>query len=558
MSRALTPIEINLPADGYSRGTAAEAVRGSRLPETIRQLAAGPFGHTSTGLAVLEALADATDVGLLAAAALEGRIEAEQTQPASFVVTELSPDQRRLVSAFQIVVTADRAEHRIAERCPAPRTEGSLALDGLGDLLAEPDAEKLATRLLRITRGYLDAQRRHHDPSAGPADAFVGTTLLAALRLLREAVLAFAKIGVLRPMVEALAARTVRVAGVPYSGLTQVAAKEAPSGLLPLWPNEIVGNEEYLDAGMRLARDVAAYDFVAGRNPKKINPVLFGLGSPGCGKTVTAHAVGNYFLDYCRAREIRARFVVVRRTDWASSYQNASAANLIRIFREEVYGFDGVCGCYWPDIDTALASRSSTDLRMEEKQNLGAVFGIFDGTLVPRDGRWFLICDANTLHMDEAATSRIAQNPFTVEGPTTVAHYVTLLRDMKLGDLRRFLPDDQGAWDRIGKTARELDLSGRAIEAIANNVRTRIQDFEYPDRYFETVGRERQELLEELSNPVDEEFVLAAMTNWSDFQREAQRREEEALFENEVEAVVRRLNASRAAVERAARDEPDV
>ena len=44
----------------------------------------------------------------------------------------------------------------------------------------------------------------------------------------------------------------------------------------------------------------------------------------------------------CRERDIPAKFQVIRRTDWASSYQNASAMNLVRIFREEVYGFEGV------------------------------------------------------------------------------------------------------------------------------------------------------------------------------------------------------------------------
>jgi hypothetical protein len=64
-------------------------------------------------------------------------------------------------------------------------------------------------------------------------------------------------------------------------------------------------------------------------------------------------------------------------------------------------------------------------------------------------------------------------------------------------------------------------------------------------------------LLEELSNPVDETFILDAMESWKRFQEEAQHREEQARFENEVQAVVRQLNASRAAVERAAREGTD-
>jgi len=312
-----------------------------------------------------------------------------------------------------------------------------------------------------------------------------------------------------------------------------------------------VGNQEYLQAGLRLARDVAGYDFDQRKNPKRLNPVLFGLGRPGCGKTVTAHAVGNYFLDYCRERAIPARFQVIRRTDWASSYQNASAANLVRIFKEEVYGFEGVCGVYWADIDTALASRSSTDLRMEEKQNLGAVFGIFDGTLLPKDGKWFLICDANTMHMDEAAVSRIAQNPFTVAGPTSVAHYVTLMRDVMLRDVRAFVPAQDDAWERLGRLCLDYDLSGRAVDAICGNIRSDVQDFEYPDAYFQADAEGRRQILDRLSNHLAEADIRQAIVDYHEFQREAAERAERERFETEVDSLVRQLNASRAAAERA-------
>jgi len=223
----------------------------------------------------------------------------------------------------------------------------------------------------------------------------------------------------------------------------------------------------------------------------------------------------------------------------------------VRLFEEDVYGFDGVCGVYWPDIDTALASRSSSGLRMEEKQNLGAVFGVFDGTLLPRDGKWFLICDANTLHMDEAAISRIAQNPFDVEGPTTPAHFAQLMRDLKLRDVADFVEADADAWLHIGERAAELELSGRAVEAICGNIAAHIQDFEFPDVWFDASAEERRDLLEELCTRVDADFVLDEMERWSEFHRDAEERAEQERFEREVDAMVRQLNAGREAAERA-------
>ena len=543
-------IDVTLPKGGFDRGAAVAAVEGSGLPELLRRLAPGPFGLTATATHLLEALADAADLGLAASATLRGILLAELSGAADFQLPELAPSHERLLAVVQLIVTADDAVHRLARVCPVPDVDGTLEMDGLEELLGERDAARLARRQLAVARGYLEIKPK---PTAteSPPDEYAGTTLSAALQLLAGAVRQFARSGSLIPLVKALAARRFRVAGFSYDGLTRRAPAEESSGLLPVTPQDIVGNAEFLDAGLRLARDVAGYDFTSGSNPKKINPVLFGLGPPGCGKTVTAHAIGNYFVSYCREREVPARFVVVRRSDWASSYQNASAANLIRMFREEVYGFDGVCGVYWPDIDTALASRASPGLRIEEKQNLGAVFGVFDGTLLPRDGKWFMICDANTLHMDEAAVSRIAQNPFTVDGPTTAEHYVRLMRDLCLGEVRGLLPTGDDAWRRIGEAAAAHGLSGRHVAAVCGNIRSHIQDFEYPDRYFQATGEERRRMLAELSRPVDEAFVLAELEEMVAFQAEAREREESARFEAEVEAVVRRLNASRAAVERA-------
>ncbi|MEM7354410.1 MAG: AAA family ATPase [Acidobacteriota bacterium] len=543
-------IDVTLPAGGFDRGAAVAAVEGSGLPELLGRLAPGPFGLTATATHMLEALADAADLGLAASAALRGILLAELSGAEGFQLPELAPGHERLLAAVQLVVAADDAVRRLGRLCPHPEVHGALEMDGLEELLNERDAARLARRQLAVARGYLELKPQ---PSGAPSppDEYAGTTLSAALQLLAGAVRQFARSGSLVPLVKALAARRFRVAGFPYDGLAERAPAEESSGLLPVAPEDIVGNAQFLEAGLRLARDVAGYDVTSGSNPKTINPVLFGLGPPGCGKTVTAHAVGNYFMRYCREREVPARFVVVRRSDWASSYQNASAANLIRMFREEVYGFSGVCGVYWPDIDTALASRASPGLRIEEKQNLGAVFGVFDGTLLPRDGKWFMICDANTLHMDEAAVSRIAQSPCTVDGPTTPEHYVRLMRDLCLREVRACLPSGDEAWRRIGQAAATHGLSGRNVAAVCGNVRSHIQDFEYPDRYFQATGEERRRIVAELSRPVDEAFVLGELEAMVAFQAEAREREESARFEAEVDAVVRRLNASRAAVERA-------
>lgn len=550
-------IEVTLPAGGFKPAEAIRAVRDSGLPDQFAQLASGPFGHTSITAGILEGLADSADLSLAAGEALEGVILDElREDDDSLSLPSLSEEQRQLVASFELVVFADAARRHLADLTGLPDHEGSLDLDGLGDLLAkdQPEANRIA-RVLRLANGWLQMKAnsgeldRDSGGEEGVAgedgdDRAVGRAVAAFFGLLRRAILTFVDQSAFRPLVEVLEERDITVADHPYNGLEIQERTDDRSGLRPVAPEDVVGNDEFLDAGMRLARDVAGYDFDADRNPKHVNPILFGLGPPGSGKTYSAHAIGNYFLDYCQERDVPARFRVVRRTDWASSYQNASARNLVQIFREEVYEFEGVCGVYWPDIDTAFASRSSQGLRMEEKQNLGAVFGIFDGTLLPKDGSWFLICDANTLHMDDATVSRIAQNPMRVEGPTEPDQYVELMRDIQFEDLKEFVPDGDDAWQKIGGRAAELDLTGRNIESIVRNVRAIIQDFEYPEEYFEAGPERRREIVRDLSTPVDADTILREMNEWHEFQRDAELQAEEERFQKEVDSIVEHLNAN--------------
>ena len=508
-----------------------DIVRDTGLFEVLAKTNPGPFGPSSHGIAALEALARATSLGIAGADALTGSIRADLARAGSFAVPELSDVHHRLVGAFQIAVTT---ETFIAD-VEAPVVDGALDPDGLLDLLARPGSV-LAARAIELACAYV----KIHPGADGV------TSIAAYLLLLNRAVVSLVQSGATRPFVDALATRTVDIGGVRLRGLTPVRSAE-PSGLLPSQPEDIVGNDDYLQAGLRLARDVAGYDFGRRMNPKYVNPVLFGLGKPGCGKTVTAHAVGNYFLDYCRARGVAAKVVVVRRTDWASTYQNASALNLVKMFRDQVYAFDGVCGVYWPDIDTAFASRDSGQLRSEEKQNLAAVFGIFDGTLLPRDGKWFLICDANTMHMDEATISRISQNPFNVGGPATRDDYVRLMRDVLLRNVQQHIRCDDNAWATLGDDAARRNLSGRNVEAICRNAMTRIFDFEYPDEYFTASSEQRQGIVDGLCRPIGGDDIQAMIDAFDQFLREAELDAAEDRFTREVESIVRQLNASRAA-----------
>ncbi len=549
-------ILVEIPRGGFDRAGVRTLLSESKLAATLHKMVRAPFGHSIGTLRMLDALVDGGDLAIAAGESMQGALLEDLAQSGSLAIPEPTRDQRMFIGAFAITVLVDQIRPRLAAIAPPPQLSSDLELEGLEDLLARPPRE-VVTRVLTMVGRYLEVQAAAHaavsgSPELALREAWLVTTAHAFFAQLHGAVQRLTQHGRLRPFGLALSKRKVVVGDTPYDGFAARKRSESAADLKPVRVDEVVGNREYLEAGLRLARDVAAYDLDHGRSPKTINPVLFGLGKPGCGKTVTAHAIGHYFLSYCAERDIPAKFRVIRRTDWASSYQNASAAELVRIFKEEVYAFEGVCGVYWPDIDTAFASRSSSDLRMEEKNNLGAVFGIFDGTLIPKDGKWFMICDANFMQMDEATRSRIAQNPFMVHGPQTPEDYVRLMRDILLRKLKPQIAGDDPRWIEVGQACVKNSLSGRNVEAIANNIRSHVEDFEYPDEYFRATFAQREEIVAKMSRKVSIDDLLARVESYVTFQREAEEKAERERFDKDVEEMVRQLNAGRAAAERAA------
>jgi len=551
----LAPLRVLPPRGGFDRASARALLGDAGLAKVLHRFVRAPFGHTVVTLRALDVVVDAADLALHAGDALHGALLEDLARGGSLALPEPTRDQRLFLGAFTATALCDQLTRGFETLAPTPSLHSDLEGDGLEALLEQPP-RAVVERLLGMAGRYLEVQGATA-PGANAQrleerELWLVQTLHAFVLQVRGAVGRLTHMGRLRPFGIALAAREVVIGELHYRGFEARAKVDQVTDLKPVRVEDVVGNRDYMQAGLRLARDVAAYDLEARRSPKQLNPVLFGLGRPGCGKTITAHAIANYFLEYCGARDVPARFRVIRRTDWASSYQNASAAALIRIFKEEVYGFEGVCGVYWADIDTAFASRRSGDLRMEEKNNLGAVFGIFDGTLIPKDGKWFMVCDANFMQMDEATRSRIAQNPFTVKGPESIDDYVTMLREIMLRGVAEFIEADDAQWRTIGQACVDADLSGRACEAIAGNIRADVQDFEYPDTYFAADYEARTRMVRELSRRIPGAEVLARVQRYVAFGKEAEEREAKAAFEREVNAMVQQLNAGRAATARAA------
>ena len=479
----MSDASVDPRASDFELPEARKLLEASGLPRVLAEIDRGSFGTTPLNLEILEAVSQAL-ANALAVSRLGGFKDAGPY--AGFVFAEEAFD--RLAALGENKTSPD------GEFPPGKYTD-------LGTGSPRRVLEALASDCAEFARFYARAEgdRRLR------RDSETLRCLSTYFRMIS---------GTLRRLGGEPPAARLSTPRLRFEGWRAVASgAEEPHELLDVTFEDIVGNQEFIQAGRRLARDVAGFDLKAGKNPKRMrNQVLFALGSPGCGKTVTAHAIGRYFLDLCEKSGLPARMRVIRRTDWASSYQNQSASRLLEIFKGEVFNAPGVCGVYWPDIDTAFAARGDSDIRQEEKSNLGTIFGILDGTIGPKNGRWFLICDANTLRMDEATLSRLSQSPLTAKGPASPEDFVRLLKEVKLRGKGPWLPISDAEWREVGKRCVAEGLSGRSADAIAGRVLCEIEDFDEPEDYFGKSFEEKQKIIESLSRKVGAARRLGMIT----------------------------------------------
>jgi hypothetical protein len=536
------------------REAAQRAVREAGLAELVQAVAPGPYGHSATGLRLLEAVELGGACLMATRRAISGRIGADRR--AGFAAGGLTAEEERFASLVAAFVAANEAL-AACEAAPEklPPAGKHLPLEDYRALMTAPEAELLAGFTADVA-SYLTFYRNHANPAvrlegAGDGEGRLRQCLASYFALTATTAARLGDDGDLAGARHALEEAGLQIHGATYRGFARQTAipTEEERDVLPFWPGDIVGNKDVLAAGMELARAVAGFDLERGVNPRNLrNPVLFMLGAPGCGKTVTAHAVANYFLDLCREHAIPARFRIIRRTDWASHYQNKSANELLRIFKEEVFDFPGVAGVYWPDIDTAFAAREDPGIRAEEKAILGTLFGLLDGTVGPRNGKWFMIADANFLTMDEATLSRLSQDPHHAKGPQTVDDFVTLLRDKKLGKVRDHLLLDDLQWQAFGARCSDAGLSGRAIDNLGGKLLAIIDDVAVPDHFFSLSYDEKVALLEQGRKTVDAAELDTLLDRYIQFEREAEERARTERFERRVVEIREQLAARLAAV----------
>ncbi|MCD4784793.1 MAG: ATP-binding protein [Candidatus Eremiobacteraeota bacterium] len=525
---------------------ARQIIQSSSLFETFQTIDRGTYGTTVVNLDILDVLERALSVLIEMTKQLQNIITADRGKGFD-IYNEMSVEDIVFTNMFSLYAASVEALERLeAMTDKVVKVGGTFKLKEVTDLI-RLDTGSIPRKLIKDCRDYIQFYRDHSNPArrVNSSDKLLNC-ITAYFKLMRNSLSAISGDAAYAKYRKAIEDININVLGKSFEGFTYSVGEFGDnSHLMQVKTSDIIGNEGYVNGAIKLAKDIAGFDLEAWENPKRINPILFAMGSPGCGKTVTAHAVGNFFLDFCKERGIPSRFVIIRRTDWASSYQNASAKQLIDIFKRNVLGYKGVVGIYWPDIDTAFAARGDSGLRNEEKNVLGAVFGLFDGTILPKNGQWFMLCDANYLNMDKATISRITQDPYYVKGPVTPEDFVHLFRDVKMSGHKEFLKFTDEEWQEFGEKCIEYKLSGRSIDNISRKVVSTIEDFEFPEEYYKANIEEKRKIIKEYSNSVDYKKVDEILKHYRQFEKESEEKSARKKFQDRVDEITNYLSAKK-------------
>jgi len=288
---------------------------------------------------------------------------------------------------------------------------------------------------------------------------------------------------------------------------------------------DVVGNTEMGQVLWNNMLKLAAYDPERKENPYDPAGVIFMYGDPGTGKTFTVHGYVQSLADLCRQKGIPLWAFTHSTTDYASHFQNKTA-NELAALAEKINSFPGIVLMYVADADNIFLSRKDERLSAEQRQTLSVYFRMFDGSLIPRNGKFVSIMDANYIDgIDDATKSRLFDEIVHAQRFTDAADFAELSkRILTKGGNKEYMPAED--WQSIGEYFLASPLNNREITHICRQIR---REFTVPE---DLIGRPYAEHVayrdEQLGRLITRENIISQAENYIKSRMEIERRSGEA------------------------------
>ncbi len=294
---------------------------------------------------------------------------------------------------------------------------------------------------------------------------------------------------------------------------------------------DVIGSQEFGRTLWRSLLKLGAYDPERRQNPLDPPLCIFTYGGPGGGKTFAAHACIQSLADLCRERGVPLWALTHSTTDYASHFQNLTA-NALAELGGRIRDFPGAVVMYVADADNILLSRKDPQLTAEQRQTLSVYLKMFDGTLIPKNGKFMAIMDSNDIEgIDEATKSRLFDLVLELKRFDRAEDFAELAR-RGLTKGAAYSPVTEQEWLEIGTYLLESPLSNREI---ADHVIKRLRgDFEVNES---VVGRQydiNAGLTNQHLGSITKPIIIGACEDYIQKRMEVERNSREAMSRDEV------------------------
>lgn len=299
---------------------------------------------------------------------------------------------------------------------------------------------------------------------------------------------------------------------------------------------DVIGGQDLGEILWQNMIKLSAFDLERGENPHSPASSIFVYGDPGCGKTFNAHAQMRSFAELCKEKGLPFWALTHSTTDYASHFQNQTANALAELARK-IKDFRGPVVMYVADADNIFQSRKSPNLTAEQQQTLAVYFKMFDGQLIPRNGKFMAVMDANYVDgIDDATKSRVFDEIVHMKRFEKPEQFAEYSRRMLTKGLEGNLLTD-GEWLEIGKCLLETPLSNREIEHVLKGLR---RGFPVPE---EMIGQSYEAHVELRNKQLKGLTTKAIIGKVEDYVSERMEIERESARKKKEESIMRFLTS---------------
>jgi len=300
--------------------------------------------------------------------------------------------------------------------------------------------------------------------------------------------------------------------------------------LMPIKKENVIGEQKFGKTIWSNLVKLSAYNHEKMANPYDPASVIFIYGEPGGGKTFTSHAYIQSFSELCREKGISLWALTHSTTDYASHYQNLTANRLAEL-AGKIKDFPGIVIMYVADADNIFQSRKNPDLTAEQQQTLGVYFKMFDGTMIPKNGKFMAIMDANYIEgIDDATKSRLFDEVLELERFDKPEQFADLARAYLTKGAESKIPEKD--WQEIGKYLLQSPLSNREINHVVKQLR---RDFTVPEDMIGKPYEEHVAFRNKHIQGINKDTIISTFDNYITTRMEIERKSHEAKMKEDTQ-----------------------